>query len=146
MLLMPNAKYIWLMLLMPKFKIQINKTIIEFGSRRIWLGLGLCYLPQPSASADNTNLCLQLIIPHILLDLIQWLFIIFYIFLKRLRNFLKKMASKIVVRLRNSKFLNSMNFLCVSPPSNIQYGDQINQNKRNESLESSPLTFSSCKF
>ena len=22
-------------------------------------GLGLCYLPQPSASADNTNLCLD---------------------------------------------------------------------------------------
>ena len=43
---MPNAKYKWFMLLMPKFKIQmtssrkglqiqINKTIIEFGSRRI---------------------------------------------------------------------------------------------------------------
>ena len=44
---MPNAKYKWLMLLMPKFKMQMvlqgkglqiqinNKTIIEFGSRRI---------------------------------------------------------------------------------------------------------------
>ena len=46
---MPNAgKYKWLMLLMPKFKIQMtssrkrfanankyNKTIIEFGSRKI---------------------------------------------------------------------------------------------------------------
>ena len=49
MMLMPNAKYKWLMLLMPKFKIHMtssrkrfantiqinNKTIIEFGSRRI---------------------------------------------------------------------------------------------------------------
>ena len=44
-------------------QIQINnKTIIEFGSRRIRgiiKGLGLCYLPQHSASADNTNLCLN---------------------------------------------------------------------------------------
>ena len=32
-------------------QIQINnKTMIEFG---------LCYLPQPSALADNTNLCLN---------------------------------------------------------------------------------------
>ena len=36
-----------------------NKTIIEFGSRMIsWIieTMCLCYLPQPSASADNTDL------------------------------------------------------------------------------------------
>ena len=36
-----------------------NKTIIEFGFRMIsWIikTLCLCYLPQPSASADNTDL------------------------------------------------------------------------------------------
>ena len=82
---MPNAKYKWLMLLMPKFKIQMtssrkgsqiqinNKTIIEFGSRRIrriieasvcviCLSLRLRQITQTSA----------LIIPHILLDLIQY--------------------------------------------------------------------------
>ena len=65
---MPNGR-----LLQGKvLQIQINnKTIIEFGSRgmRNYKGLGLCYLPQPSASADNTNLCLNS--PHILLDFIQ---------------------------------------------------------------------------
>ena len=36
-----------------------NKTIIEFGFRMIsWIikTSCLCYLPQPSASADNTDL------------------------------------------------------------------------------------------
>ena len=36
-----------------------NKTIIEFGVRMISLIIKtscLCYLPQPSASADNTGL------------------------------------------------------------------------------------------
>ena len=36
-----------------------NKTIIEFGFRiisRIIKTSCLCYLPQPSASADNTDL------------------------------------------------------------------------------------------
>ena len=36
-----------------------NKTIIEFGFRMISSILKtscLCYLPQPSASADNTDL------------------------------------------------------------------------------------------
>jgi hypothetical protein len=38
-----------------------NKTIIEFGLRRIpeLLDLGQCYLPQPSASADNIDLGLN---------------------------------------------------------------------------------------
>ena len=36
-----------------------NKTIIEFGFRMISLIIKtscLCYMPQPSASADNTDL------------------------------------------------------------------------------------------
>ena len=47
-----------------------NKTIIEFGFRMIsWIikTSCLCYLPQPSASADNTDL----IIHDIMLNLIQ---------------------------------------------------------------------------
>ena len=45
-------------------QIQINnKTIIEFGSRRIRgiIKASVCVisLDQPSASADNTNLCLN---------------------------------------------------------------------------------------
>jgi hypothetical protein len=38
-----------------------NKTIIEFGLRRIpeLFRLGQCYLPQPSASADNIDLGLN---------------------------------------------------------------------------------------
>jgi hypothetical protein len=38
-----------------------NKTIIEFGLRRYqnYLDLGQCYLPQPSASADNIDLGLN---------------------------------------------------------------------------------------
>ena len=35
-----------------------NKTIIEFGSRRIG-GIIKASVSQPSASADNTNLCLN---------------------------------------------------------------------------------------
>ena len=57
-----NLKYKWL-LQEKGSQIQINnKTVIEFGSLWIWgiyLGLRLCYLPQPSASADNTNPCLN---------------------------------------------------------------------------------------
>ena len=34
-----------------------NKTIIQFGFRMIsWIIKKSCYLPQPSASADNTDL------------------------------------------------------------------------------------------
>ena len=38
------------------FKTMYNKTIIRFGFCDIWnnQGLGKCYQPQPSASADNT--------------------------------------------------------------------------------------------
>ena len=49
-----------------------NKTIIEFGFRMIsWIMKTscLCYLPQPSALADNTDL--GLIIHDIMLNLIQ---------------------------------------------------------------------------
>ena len=57
-----NSKYKWL-LQGKGSQIQINnKTIIEFGFRSIWgiiKASVLCYLPQPSASADNTNLCLN---------------------------------------------------------------------------------------
>ena len=64
MLVMPNLeKYKWF-LHGKGSQIQINnETIIEFGSRRIWgiikASIGLCYLPQSSASEDNTNLCLN---------------------------------------------------------------------------------------
>ena len=34
MLLMPNAKYIWLMLLMPKFKIQITFLSKRFANTK----------------------------------------------------------------------------------------------------------------
>ena len=49
-----------------------NKIIIEFGFRMIsWIIKTSClyYLPQPSASADNTDL--GLIIYDIMLNLIQ---------------------------------------------------------------------------
>ena len=42
---------------------MINKTIIEFGFRRIWriinADLGECYPPRPSASVDNILLDLR---------------------------------------------------------------------------------------
>ena len=49
-----------------------NKTIIEFGFRMIsWIIKTSClyYLPQPSASADNTDLGFD--ISDIMLNLIQ---------------------------------------------------------------------------
>ena len=49
----PNASLLFIMWKM------YNKTIIEFGFRMIsWIikTSWLCYLPQPSASADNTDL------------------------------------------------------------------------------------------
>ena len=51
-----------------------NKTVIEFGFLVIsWIikTACLCYLPQPSASADNTDLGFAMIIHYIMLNLIQ---------------------------------------------------------------------------
>ena len=60
-----------------------NKTIIEFGFRMIsWIikTSCLCYLPQPSASADQTSV---LIIHDIMLNLIQLIIKIIIIIRRR---------------------------------------------------------------
>jgi hypothetical protein len=57
------------------FIFQINnKTIIEFGCRKIYendQALSLSYQPQPSASIENTKLLAWLVRLHIMLNLIQ---------------------------------------------------------------------------
>ena len=65
-----NLKYQWL-LQEKGSQIQINnKTIIEFGSRRIWgiIKASVCVICLSLRQITQTS---ALIIPHILLDLIQ---------------------------------------------------------------------------
>ena len=59
-----NSKYKWL-LQGKGSQIQINNYIIKQLLNSVFVGYEeflrprLCYLPKPSASADNTNLCLN---------------------------------------------------------------------------------------
>ena len=67
-----NSKYKWLLQGKGSQKRINNKTIIEFGSRRIWgiIKASVCviYLSLRLRQITQTS---ALIIPHILLDLIQ---------------------------------------------------------------------------
>ena len=75
-----NSKYKWL-LQGKDSQIQINyKTIIEFGSRRIWgiIKASLCVICLSLRLRQITQTS-ALTIPHILLDLIQWLFNIYFL-------------------------------------------------------------------